>query len=84
LFYSFSYHTFDFSAKKNFGSLKPPHENFLRTPLPLVLPISKRRQEDKVFFDEQGGKVKRYITKNCSLNCFIRNLLPAKRFSKSC
>jgi len=25
----------------------------------LVLPISKRRQEDKVFFDEQGGKVER-------------------------
>jgi len=33
LFYIFSYHTFDFSAKKNFGTLKPPHENFLRTPL---------------------------------------------------
>jgi len=29
----FSYHTFDFSAKKNFGTLNPPHENFLRTPL---------------------------------------------------
>jgi len=29
----FSYRTFDFSAKKNFGTLKPPHENFLRTPL---------------------------------------------------
>jgi len=33
LFYIFSYHTFDFSAKKNFGTLKPPHENFLLTPL---------------------------------------------------
>jgi len=33
LFYIFSYHTFDFSAKKNFGTLKPPHENFVRTPL---------------------------------------------------
>jgi len=36
LFYIFSYHTFDFSAKKNFGTLKPPHENFLRTPLRTV------------------------------------------------
>jgi len=37
LFYIFSYHTFDFSAKKNFGTLKPPHENFLRTPLGISL-----------------------------------------------
>jgi len=46
LFYIFSYHTFDFSAKKNFGTLKPPHENFLCTPLqgtyanPSVLSLS--------------------------------------------
>jgi len=26
--------------------------------LALVLPISNRHQEDKAFFDEQGGKVK--------------------------
>jgi len=32
--------------------------------LALVLPISKRLQEDKVFFDEQkGGKVKRLSPK---------------------
>jgi len=43
LFYIFSYHTFDFSAKKNFGTLKPPHENFLRTPLlPTLLPMRIR------------------------------------------
>jgi len=27
--------------------------------LALVLPISKYHQEDKVYFDEQGGKLKR-------------------------
>jgi len=31
--------------------------------LALVLPISKRRQDDEVFFDEQGGKVKRLSPK---------------------
>jgi len=40
-------------------------------------PTSKRRQEDKVFFDEQRGKVK-IITKNCSYNflsgiCYLLN-----------
>jgi len=33
LFYIFSHRSFNFSAKKNFGTLKPPHEKFLRTPL---------------------------------------------------
>jgi len=46
--------------------------------------ISKRRQEDKVFFDEQGGKVKRLSPKTVHTIFFIRNLLPAKQFSKSC
>jgi len=48
LFYIFSYHIFDFSAKKNFGTLKPPHENFLRTPL-------ARRAVLKAFLDLRGG-----------------------------
>jgi len=38
------------------------------------LTISKRRQEDKVFFDEQGGKVKRYITKNCLYNFLLSGI----------
>jgi len=42
LFYIFSNHTFDFSAKKNFGTLKPPHENFLRMPLPVIVTVTKR------------------------------------------
>jgi len=37
--------------------------------LALVLTISKRRQEDKVFFDEQGGKLKDYH-QNCSYNFY--------------
>jgi len=45
LFYIFSYHTFDFSAKKNFGTLKHPHENFLRTPLCVVDERSAKRSE---------------------------------------
>jgi len=43
-----------------------------------VLPISKRRQEDKVFFDEQGGKVKRLSPKTVHTIIFIRNLSSAK------
>ena len=35
LYFFLSY--FRFSAKKNFGNLKPPHENFLRTPLCAVM-----------------------------------------------
>jgi len=48
--------------------------------LALVLPISKRRHEDKVFFDEQGGKVERLSPKNVhtifsSGFCHLLNLL---------
>jgi len=46
--------------------------------LTLVLPISKRRQEDKVFFDEQGGKVKILSPKTVHTLIFIRNLSSAK------
>jgi len=42
--------------------------------LALVLTISKRYQEDNAFFDEQGGKVERYITKNCSYNFLLSGI----------
>jgi len=55
--------------------------------LALVLPLSKRRQEDKLFFDEQGGKVKRLSPKTVhtiflSEICYLLNL--PNGFSKSC
>jgi len=58
--------------------------------LALVLPISKRRQGDNVFFDEQGRKVKRSSLKTVH-TIFYQEFVtyypiakPAKRFSKSC
>jgi len=51
--------------------------------LALVLPISKRRQEDKVFLMNKEEKLKNDHQKLFT-QFFIRNLLPAKRFSKSC
>jgi len=50
--------------------------------LALVLPISNRRQEDKVFLMNKKEKLKDYH-QNLFKQFFIRNLLPAKRFSKS-
>jgi len=47
-----------------------------------VLPNIKRQKEDKEFFDEKGVKV--VISKNCWNKYVARNLLHAKRFSKSC
>jgi len=47
------------------------------------LPISKHHHhEDKVFFGEQGVKVKRSSPKIVHTKFFVRNLLPAKWFSK--
>jgi len=56
--------------------------------LALVLPISKRRQEDKVFFDEQGGKVKRLSPKTVhtiflSGICYLLNVF-SKSSKKTC
>jgi len=52
LFYIFSYHTFDFGAKKNFGTLKPPDENFLRTTLAQTMFCQSQAYptENKPFF----------------------------------
>jgi len=47
--------------------------------LALVLTISKRRQEDKVFLMNKEEKLKDYHQK-LFIHFFIRNLLPAKRF----
>jgi len=47
------------------------------------MPISMRRQEDKIFLMNKEEKLKDYQQK-LFIQFFIRNLLPAKQFSKSC
>jgi len=47
-----------------------------------VLPNIKRQKEGTEFFHEEGVKV--FISENGWNKYLARNLLPAKRFSKSC